>query len=357
MKRTLKINVFFKRSIFPTWTILFFLISIILISCKDDDDDDTDLVGNWVKLSYFDGMPRKDAVAFTINGKGYIGTGYNSTDKNNVNDRYKDFWEYDKDKNTWTQKADFAGIQRSGAVGFATDTKGYIGTGYDGMNKLKDFWEYNPESNEWTQKADFGGTERYGAVAFAINNKGYVGTGFNTYNFKDFWEFNPDADSINQWTKKVSFGGNKRSYAVAFTVNGLGYICGGIDNSSYETDLWEYNPTTDLWAEKNKIVDRSDSDLDNDYTSIRGIYKVAFTINDKAYIATGGEGTAGNKVWEYDQAKDLWAEKTSFEGSGRIQAVAFSIGDRGYVTTGSNGSTFFDDIWAFDPNAEYDEED
>ena len=34
--------------------------------------------------------------------------------------------------NTWTQKADFGGTGRNGAVGFSIGSKGYIGTGYDG---------------------------------------------------------------------------------------------------------------------------------------------------------------------------------------------------------------------------------
>ena len=71
-----------------------------------------------------------------------------------------DFWEYDPVKNSWTQKADFPGVARSQAVGFGTDTKGYIGTGWEGKYRLKDFYEYNPASNIWTRKADFGGSAR-----------------------------------------------------------------------------------------------------------------------------------------------------------------------------------------------------
>ena len=94
----------------------------------------------------------------------------------------KDFWEYDPAANTWTQKADFGGTARYGAVGFSIGSKGYIGTGYDG-SYIKDFWEYDPAANTWTQKADFGGTARYGAVGFSIGSKGYIGTGYDgSYN-------------------------------------------------------------------------------------------------------------------------------------------------------------------------------
>jgi hypothetical protein len=47
------------------------------------------------------------------------------------------------------------GVKRSSAVAFNTSSNGYVGTGYDGLNKLQDFWKYNPTSNSWAQVADF----------------------------------------------------------------------------------------------------------------------------------------------------------------------------------------------------------
>ena len=73
-----------------------------------------------------------------------------------------DFWEYDPATDTWTQKANFGGGARTGAVGFSIGTKGYVGTGIDANDLLrKDFWEYDPVTNKWTRKANFGGTARY----------------------------------------------------------------------------------------------------------------------------------------------------------------------------------------------------
>ena len=65
----------------------------------------------------------------------------------------------------WRQRDNFGEEERYNAVGFSIDNKGYIGTGGDGNNnEKKDFWEYNPETDTWTQKADFGGTARTNAV-------------------------------------------------------------------------------------------------------------------------------------------------------------------------------------------------
>lgn len=320
------------------------LFSLLLVSgCKKEDSSTEDLIGNWIKLSDFEGVPRSDAVAFTIGDKAYVGTGYDGAD------RLNDFWQYDPELNNWTRKADFPGIARNGAVGFGTDTKGYIGTGYDGVNRLKDFYEYDPLTDTWSQISDFGGTARYGAVAFAINNKGYVGTGDDGNFLKDLWEYDP---ATNQWTQKISLIGGKRRDAVAFVIDGKGYICTGVDNGAYESDFFEYDPETGRWDTKRSIVNKSDDDYDDDYSGITGTSKVAFSINGKGYIAAGGAGTAGTAVWEYDPTSDLWTQKTSLEASGRSEAVGFSIGDLGYVTTGRNGSYYFDDMWGFQPNSD-----
>ena len=108
-------------------------MAVIIWGCESDDDSDSDYVGNWIELSDFEGLPRTDAVAFTIGNKAYLGTGYDGTD------RLKDFWEYDPLVNQWTKKTDFPGAARNGAVGFGTNSKGYIGTGFDGVDKLNDF--------------------------------------------------------------------------------------------------------------------------------------------------------------------------------------------------------------------------
>lgn len=309
-------------------------------SCGEEEEV---LIGDWVELSDFDGIPRADAVAFAIGNKGYLGTGYDG------DTRHVDFWEYDPSRNTWTQLADFPGVARNGAIGFGTDTKGYIGTGFDGKNRLNDFYEYDPVSNAWTQKADFAGSARYGALAFSINNKGYAGTGYDANYLKDMWEYDPAGDT---WTQIASVGGSKRRDAACFVISSKGYVVTGIDNGEYQTDFWQYDPGTDTWTKKRAIANLSDEAYDDDYTTIKGVRKVGFAINGKGYLATGGQET-GTDVWEYDPVTDLWTEKTSFEGTTRSDAAGFAIGIRGYVATGKSSSYYFDDIWGFDPDADY----
>lgn len=325
------------------------LLSVVVLGLNScGGDDSTDLVGNWIEQSDFEGVARSDAASFTIGDIAYVGTGYDG------DERINDFWAYDATRNSWTQVAEFPGEARNAAVGFSIDGKGYVGTGYNGDVRLGDFWQYDPGTNAWTQKADFGGSARYGAVAFAIGNLGYVGTGYDGNYLKDFWAYDP---SSNTWAQKNSFGGSKRRDAVGFVIDGKGYICTGINNGNYEKEFYMYDPSSDSWTAKRKIADVSDESFDDDYTIVRS-NAVAFVLNGKAYVATGTMSSLKTDVWEYTPSTDLWTDKTSFEGSSRTDAVSFTTeSGRAYITTGKSTSYQFDDIWEFKPNDDYNKED
>ncbi len=330
--------------------ITFFLTGIIVITgCTKTEDDDTTL-GNWVERSSFNGYARSDAIAFTIDGKAYMGTGYDGSDY------LKDFWQYDPSLNAWIQKADFSGTARSAAVGFSVSGNGYIATGYDGINYLKDCWKYNPDSNTWEQVSDFGGSARYGATAFSVNNKGYITTGYSKRYLKDFWEYDPTTDS---WTSKISMGGSKRMFATTFVINDIAYLVGGTNNGSTVDDFWAFDPSTETWTRKRDITDDDDdATYDDDYTTIARSNAVVFTVGDTAYLVTGETPSLTSDVWQYDPEKDLWKERNSFDGTTRVGAVGFSVNNRGFIATGgsvSGGSTVYDDLWEFQPYVEEDD--
>jgi N-acetylneuraminic acid mutarotase len=329
------------------WCILFSVITVIGITggCKDDTEEIS--MGNWTRMSDFDGLPRSDAFSFSIGGTGYVGTGYDGSD------RLKDFWGYNSEKDYWVQKADFPGTARNGATAFSSESLGFAGLGFDGDNKLNDFYQYNPSTNVWTKKADFAGTARYGAIGFCIGNKGYIGTGTDGNNQKDFYEY--DINS-GVWTKIISIGGQKRKDASCFVLNGKGYVISGWDNGAYLTDLYMFNPSTGEWTKMRDITNKSDEKYDDDYTNIPRISAVAFSVNNKGYLTLGSSSSLLSTTWEYDPGTDLWKELTEFEATIRTEAVGFGIGNYGYVTTGRSSSMFMDDIWRFNPVEEYDAE-
>jgi len=285
----------------------------------------------WTQKANFGGDPRSNAIAFSINGKGYVGTGYDYIEVK------KDFWEYDPTSNSWSQKADFAGGKRLYAVGFSINDKGYVGTGSTITSLCKDFWEYDPESNTWLQRADFGGGARANAVGFGIGDKGYLGTagGYN-----DFWEYDP---SIDAWTQKSNFGGDTRWQATGFSVGNKGYIGVGVYNNTVFKDFWEYDPSTDTWTKK------------ADFGGASRYNATGFSIGNKGYIGTGNSGTFPayfSDFWEYDPLTDSWTKKADFGGTARAWAIGFGIGGKGYLGTGTNDTYpyIYNDYWEYTPD-------
>lgn len=295
-------------------------------------------------------MPRVGAVGFSIGNKGYIGTGYGYT--NQIQSCKKDFWEYNPATDSWTQKADFGGGLRCNAAGFSLNNKGYIGTGQTETALFRDFWEYNPAKNKWTRKADLGGVARKCATGFSISqgtiNKGYIGTGLlpvgtTPLNLQDFWEYDP---VTNTWSQKTDFPGIPRWAAVSFSIDGKGYLGTGINyvsasEISWFQDFYEYDPGENTWTRK------------ADFIGTERAYAVGFSIGSMGYIGTGSSHhTFYSDFWEFQPAQNTWIRKNDF-GSARGAATGFSIGTKGYVGTGEydvNAPKYLADFWEYDQN-------
>ncbi|GAB3803172.1 kelch repeat-containing protein [Spirosoma humi] len=144
----------------------------------------------WTKVASYGGEKRVSGVAFVIDGKAYAGTG------NNNNTAQRDWYVYDPATDVWTQKLDFLtdqAVQRSNAVAFTINGKGYVTLG-DANTAV---WQYNPADDTWTTLGSFEGAARNYAVGFAIGNKGYVTTGLNgTTPFDDLWDFDPTVEQV-----------------------------------------------------------------------------------------------------------------------------------------------------------------
>ena len=324
--------------------------AVSIPGCTDDDDEE-ELVGNWVKVSDFDGVARCSAVTFSVDGTVFVAAGGYGGYKYRLND----LWRYNSSSGTWSQMASMPGEARTYAVAFATGQYGYVGLGYNGDTYLKDFWRYDPSSDTWTQVADFGGSARRAAVAFSVNGTGYVGCGFDGNHLKDFWKYDEAADS---WVQVTSIGGSKRIGASAFVIDDIAYVVGGENNSESVTDFWAYDASTDTWTEKREISNVSDDEYDDDYSTIARSYGVAFTMYGLGYFTCGeNAGSGRTTTWEYDPSGDVWTERSSFEAGTRSEAVGFSLDNRGFVLTGKSGTYQYDDMWEFFPGDELNEND
>jgi N-acetylneuraminic acid mutarotase len=306
--------------------------------------------GSWSPRTPLPDSARALGIGFSIGNYGYVGLGYD--DRPFPHQYFKDFWRFDPSSNTWTKMANFPGRASIAPATFVIGKYAYVITGGETVfvsNFLTECWQYNSATNQWTQKANFPGVARYDAIGFAIGGKGFVGTGYDTINssplLRDMWEYDTTSDS---WTRKNDFGGGVRYCASAFTVGSNGYVCFGIDSifNSFSTlnDMWEYDTTSDSWTQKKS------NPLDSlGFTS-------GFVIGSDIYVGTGQKYSNDefyNDFWKYNIMTDTWVKKASLPGDARGASSAFAIDDTGYLGIGEkeqSGFVPFDSLYRYIPD-------
>lgn len=159
-------------------------------------------------------------------------------------------WQYNQPSNQWTLKHAFPGIDRIWGTAMAINGKGYLGLGFDvtgNPSHLKDWWQYDPASDSWMEKNNFAGESRDGAGGFSIDGKGYVLLGWSNNNtsFNTVWKYDPTADS---WTKKQNCPASVSWAPATATIGGIDY--GLMTDGSH---LWQYNPASDNWSNQGAI--------------------------------------------------------------------------------------------------------
>lgn len=263
---------------------------------------------------------RDRAVAFSLDGFGYAGTGSNNISLQN------DFWKYDPNNDSWEEIDSMPTLGRRDAFCFVINDKAYVGGGVNEHGVFDDeFWEYDPQLGQWTRKSDV--PMNFDQTCFSIKNKGYL---LSTLYPRNFYEYDPETDI---WTNKDNFPGRSSIGQVGFSIDAKGYIgTGSLDGSEF----WEYDPIRDQWSNK----------IDFPGTPRHGA--VGFNIGNFGYIGLGiAPGTLLNDFWEYNPLSDSWKQIDSC-GFASVDAVAFSIGKKGYVGTGIFSSGH--DFWEYTPN-------
>jgi len=183
---------------------------------------------------------RTSAVAFSSNGKGYLGLGLH---ENTV--YTKNIFEYDPGSDSWSDIGNFPGDARTDATVMDIDGEIVVGFGQGETSMLKDLYKFNSANKTWTRLNDFPSSARSGCATFTINGIAYVvgGQDESGYYINEVWAYDISSDS---WERKSDFVGN-RFRAAAFSLNGKGYLGSGNDEYgySYTGDLWEYDPSLD----------------------------------------------------------------------------------------------------------------
>lgn len=166
-----------------------------------------------------------------------IGTKAYFLDQNNK------FFSYDSGTDTWTNLTAFTGTAttRATGAGFSINGKGYICSGINssaaGNTFLSDLWEYNPTTSTWTQKASLPTGGRYASFGFSFNNKGYIigGEKISAAMTNEFLEYNPVTDT---WTALTNYIGGAKNYLSGFVANNSVYI--GFGSPGFGVSLNEY---------------------------------------------------------------------------------------------------------------------
>nr|WP_232423647.1 kelch repeat-containing protein [Leptospira weilii] len=288
----------------------------------------------WNRMQDFPGWGRRNAVAFSINGKGYIAAG-----ETTWGSWLSDLWEYDSQTSSWTQKADIPyPLGYDHAVGFAINGKGYYGTGINTNSISKNWQEYNPNTNQWVSKKNFPGVARFGAVAFAIGNKGYLGTGTTGYGVagtprKDFWEYNPATDS---WRQVADLPGVGRCYATSFVIGNYGYVGTGSPDgltNSLLSDFWRYLPAANgpgTWVQIPSLPARK-------------LSAMGFGISGRGVVG-GGYPNAGGypaDLWSYQPGYTSWTREPDLESVQGMYQTTFTIGQNAFAVVGKHVYKFY----------------
>lgn len=279
----------------------------------------------WQQKTNFTPGNRYGAFSFSIGQKGYVGSGVIQvgTSMNLVND----FWEYDPQLDTWTQKATLPSTGRVGAATFVALNAGFVTTGFNLVTHLSDNWKFDPALNTWQAMSNFPGGNRYTCASFDVSDYGFVGMGYSTACYSDFYRYNPISDT---WTPIAPIPGTARQSAKGFSILDYGYVVGGAEGGAVYNckQLWRYDPIGDVWVQK------------TDYPGNGSHGLSAFVMSNEGYVGAGtllsiGSNTVYDDFHSYDPALDSWTSIPDFGGGIRQGTVSMSIGNRGYVGLGS----------------------
>lgn len=169
---------------------------------------------------------------FTLNGKYYIGP------ENGNNKVYA----YDFQSDVWSEVAPFPGQDRRAQVAFSANGKGYIGMGmYVFGSVIGDFFSYDPVTDTWEEIASMN-TLSDQSCATSINDVGYV---FNVgQNGKNVYKY--DA-ILNEWILVSSHPGDRIANATFIGLNNAAYLLFGERTNSGgnipSQQTWRYIPS------------------------------------------------------------------------------------------------------------------
>ncbi len=286
---------------------------------------------SWGKIQDLPIQERLSATSFSLGFDGYVGLGENDSLLNN-------FYSLSFIDNTWRNVSQFPASARKGSVSFVIGGYAYVGLGVSSAGYEHDFWRYDSSIDDWQEIASFPGTGRAYSVADTLNGYGYVLTGIDSSGYPtDVWRYDAKTD---RWEEMNDFNGNGRTNGYIFSLNNTLYVGNGYQGSSFQNNGFKYIPATDSWEEFGVF-----SGTLRQGTSFA-------SANNKGYF---GLGYNGREWWEFDPTTEEWAQTTDYgdsEDSNVGGAIAISLANRIYVVSGLQDDATIQDVFKFTPEME-----
>jgi MYXO-CTERM domain-containing protein len=237
--------------------------------------------------------------------------------RSSVDSLYKqDIWEWSGTDATLTNRTT-GGVKpdaryQAGLIYDSTRDRLLLFGGY-GTQAYDDLWAWTPSTREWSQISLTGArpTARYGHWMFydRARDKVYV-FGQNQGGYQN-WEYDPALNTWKDRTVTSPPAGVSRSYAdVALdTTRGKIVMVGGYYNGVYNTDIWEWDTTSGVWAQLMPAASTAVPD-GRYYPTIAydSIRRVLLLVGGHKQI-TGATGVS-NDSWEWDANLLKWSETT-----------------------------------------------
>ena len=179
-----------------------------------------------------------------------------------------------------------------------------------------------------------------------LMGRGTVGTGAreNKNGTNDWWEYNPVTDL---WAQKASLPGSPKAGAASFVAaSTVGvvkiYVCAGANSVdlagaiNFFNDLWEYNPSTDKWRQRANLP-----------ASAR-VFPVGISGVNNGIVGTGLANPSQygilNDCWQYLQSSNTWLQLANVPVP-RWAAVGFALGNTPYIGAGLTLGGSVNDFW------------
>ena len=101
----------------------------------------SDVSDNEYDDDYDENIKRTNAAIFIMNNKAYLTAGSKGSSIGTT-------WEYDINSDLWQQKTGLEASAREGLLGFTVDNRGYIVTGNNSSFRFDDLWEFFPDAEQ-----------------------------------------------------------------------------------------------------------------------------------------------------------------------------------------------------------------